>query len=770
MQHILTLGCIATLALATIAQASVSGRSLPIDSTYHILEAVEITADRAMRTTATANQPSSYSILSPQQILRYDITNLTSLTSRVPGLYIPDYGAKRSSALYMRGIGSRGSGQTIGFYIDGVPVLNKAAFNHEFFGVRQIEILRGPQGTLYGRNAMSGAINLYTASAFDGDKGEVRLRSGNFGLISASALLHQKLGNALGISLGATGTRRDGYHYNVTTKDLQDSLLTLGGFAKVDFRPSDRFRASVMINLDHVQQGAFPYHRIGADGQRLSLDAGDPMHYDRTALQTSLSFKWMRSWYHLISLSSYQYMKDLTAMDMDNSAMKYFHVHQHMHQDALTQEFILRNAKPTDRYQWSFGIFGFLDNTKMGVPVDLQKQGIKHLIQSQLDRIRRSNPRVPYMMIDASNDVQNPNYFDKPEWGLAVYHESTIRDLFVSGLSLTAGLRLDYSQQQMEYDSHLAFNLGISSSGTESGPFLWRNKPTHLSGKVTQTSLQILPKLALQYTHDHWSIFASLTKGFKAGGYNEQQLNDIIQQAQMQDLLSLFSHTTAFDASTLNNRIGYGAETAWSYELGGRLQNLGFVQALSTSLYYLDVHDLQLTNFVASGAGRIINNAGRSYSLGIEASARLRLADNFSAQLAYAYTDARFRSPAQELIAKGSKDLGGQFVPFIPRHTYSAILSTHEAAHHNFITAYHADLELSGMGTTYWTEDNMYKEHGYTTLSGRLGLSISKLKLSIWGKNLLNSDHNIFFFRSMGQSLAQPATPRTFGVDISYSL
>lgn len=762
-------GCVALLALLPITEVSASEQPWHADSTYHMLDPVEITSDRAIRTTLTTNQPGAYSVLSPQLVSKYDATNLTALTSRIPGLYIPDYGAKRSSALYMRGVGSRSSGQTIGFYIDGVPILNKAAFNHDLFAVRQIEVLRGPQGTLYGRNAMSGAINLYTTSAFDSGKGAVHLRAGNYGLVSASALLHHQLSNSLGLSLGVSGVRRDGYYYNTTTKDLQDSLLTLGGVAKIEYRPSNRFHASIMMNLDHVNQGAFPYHRIQADGQRI-LDAGDPMHYDRTALQTILSLKWMHSRFHLISLSSYQYMKDLTAMDMDNSAMKYFHVHQHMRQNALTQELILRNAKAQDRYHWSIGLFGFLDQSRMHVPVILQKQGIKHLIQSQLDRIRAKNPRTPYMMIDASNDVINPNRFDKPEWGLSIYHESSIHDFLIPGLSLTAGLRLDYSQQQMDYDSQMALTLRISRSGTETGPFINMSKPTHLKGNSKQTSLQLLPKFAIQYARDHFSIFASVAKGFKAGGYNEQQLNDIIQQAQMQDLQSLSGRTPAFDASTLNDRLGYGAETAWSYELGTKMQNLGFIQSLSTSIYYLDVHDLQLTNFVASGAGRVISNAGRSYSLGLEASTRLRLADNLSAQLAYGYTDARFRSPAQELIAKGIKDLGGKFVPFIPRHTYSAMLSAHDITHKGLISAYNADIELAGVGTTYWTEDNAYQQRGYMTIGGRLGVSISKLSLSVWGKNLLNSDHDVFFFRSMGQNLSQPTTPRTFGIDLSYRL
>ncbi len=757
------------LGLALVGLSSTAfAEGLPADS-IHLLDVVEISAGNAHRTTLTTRQPLSASVLSPLQLRRYDVADVTALTGRIPSLYIPDYGSRRSSAIYLRGVGARSSGQTIGFYVDGVPYLNKTTFNTDLVGLRQMEVLRGPQGTLYGRNAMAGAINLYTASAFDGERGEIRLRGGNYGLLSASALVHQRLGDAWGVSLGVSGTRRDGYWHNVTTGADQDSTRSVNGFARIDYRPNERFAANASLHFDHVKQGAFPYRRVQADGTVLPLDAGDPETYERTGLHAGLRLRWMMPRATVISSTGYQWMDDDTAMDMDGAPQRWFHVRQLGKQNAITQEVVVRNTRAHDRYQWSFGAFGFYDSYRLDVPVVLQAAGITQLIQRQIDRMLAGNPSAPYMKINASADVTNPNSFAKPEWGAALYHESTLRDILTPGLSVTAGLRLDYSHQQMDYDSELALELGVSTSGTAAGPFRWLRKPTHLQGSARSSALQLLPKLAIQYERDHWTVYASATKGFKSGGYNEQTLNDIVQQAQMQDLQSAPGRP-GYDASGLNDRLAYGVETAWSYELGARLDRLGFLQSLTTSLYYMDVNNLQLTRFVASGAGRVISNAGSSHTLGAEMTARLRLADNLSATVSYGYTDARFAKRSAEELASGLADLSDKRVPFIPSHTYSAMLSAYETVEHGFVTSYFADLEVAGLGRIYWTEDNDYSQPGTYTIGGRLGAGAGRFTLSIWGKNLLGRDHAIFFFRSMGNSFTQLTAPRTFGLDLSYRL
>lgn len=757
----LVAGCISLASAPLLAEGDTS----PIDSVY-TLDALEVTATSALRTTWTSRQPLSSSVISPVQMRRYDATDLTTLTGRTPSLYIPDYGSKRSTAVYLRGVGSRSSGQTIGFYVDGVPYLSKLAFNFDLLGIKQIEVLRGPQGTLYGRNAMAGAINLYTLSAFDGERGEVRLRAGDYDTYSGSALLHHRFGDKWGVSLGIRGGRRDGYHTNVTTGNRQDSLRTLGAFAKIEYRPSERFNASLSAHFDDVEQGAFPYQPIDPEGNILPLQSNDLGHYDRQSIQVGLNLRWTGRLMTLASATGYQYLDDNMSMDMDGTAQKMFFATQTYRQQALTQEIVLRNTNASDRYQWSFGAFGFYDANKPNAYVHIQQMGLQG-IQGNLARVLgRISPQAPRMLIiDTSREALSPNIFDKPEWGVALYHESTLRDVLTPGLSITAGLRLDYSHQAMSYDSRLSLPVRLLS--TPAGQ--WVERPSILEGKATAHSLQLLPKLAVQYERNNWALYATVTKGFKSGGFNEQTLNDIIQKAQVADLMSLAGFGAPFDGSKLSEQLAYKPETAWSYEIGGRLSNIGILKYLSAAAYYMDVHDLQLTSFVSSGAGRVISNAGSSRSLGAELSARLSLSRILSLNASYGYTHAKFGKRSEEDIKSGVADVSGRFVPFIPRHTYSVMLSAHETTRKGIVTDYFADLEAQGLGTTYWTEANNTAQHGYVTLGGRIGLSFDRLTLSLWGKNLFNSRHEVFHFRFM-RDFTQIAAPRTFGVDLSYRL
>lgn len=759
---------------AALSGARAEQDPTPIDSLRpYELEMVEVKAAMTMRHALPATrQAVAHTWLTPRAISRLDIQNLPDLTARVPSLYIPDYGSRRSSAIYLRGVGARSSGQTIGFYVDGVPYLSKAAFNFDQVGIQSIEVLRGPQGTLYGRNAMAGIINLYTGSALDGHLITARARYGTHGNIGVKALVRRKLGDKWGISLGAAYNRHGGFFYNETTRAMQDSLETKNAFLKVEFRPSERFDATLSVHTDDVEQGAFPYQRVDAKtGAISSLDFGDAGSYSRRSISSSLRLRYVGSDWQLISATGHQYLSDLTQMDMDGRPAPMFHVGQRLWEKSITQEFVFKNRDEQELYQWSFGVFGFLQDARLHAPVRFRPMGIGMMIQRPLDeqyaRALAAGRPMPYMKIDGSVDVVNENFFAKPERGAALYHQSTVRDLFVEGLSVSAGLRLDLSWQQMYYDSSLGFRLGVSRVGKD-GPFQWVEKPTRLQGKVRSRDVQLLPKLSVQYERDLWSTYATVSKGFKSGGYNEQTLSDVIRTAQMQDLQGIFTKK-GFDATGLNDKLGYESETAWNYELGFRLHDLGLLQQFTLSAYYLDVRNLQLTRFVASGAGREITNAGRSYSLGLEASAAVKLFGPVGANLSYGYTHATFRSPEEAALKSGVADHGGKFVPFIPRHTYSVQLSAQQSLRSSWLSQYFASLEYAGVGRIYWNEVNDAVQDGYATLGARVGFGIKNFTLSLWGKNLLGEEYIAFRFKAFDH-LVQRGAPRTLGVDLGFRL
>lgn len=722
------------------------------------IEQVVIRSYVPQRPTAPSiGQPAALTWITSRDLSQYRMQSITDLTGRVPSLFVPDYGSKRSAAIYLRGSGARSSGQTIGLYVDGVPVLNKSGFNFDIPGITGVEVLRGPQGTLYGRNAMSGIINYYTRSAFDQPGGEAKLTAGSHRLLRGSVEQAFRLSDKLGLSYGLSGTTRRGYFYNETRQAYQDSLRMVGGFAKLEYRPTEQLEMALSLSGDYVQQGGFPYRTDDPrTKQPLPLSADAPETYERhtASLRYLLGYKWGRV--QLQSATSYQYLFDETHMDMDALPVSYFYVTQRMREHGVTQEFILKNLREGSarrRYDWSLGLFGYYDAKHVEAPVTFTHAAMSALLGPQLAAAHRRNPRIPQMSYydPERADKHNANTFEMPDWGVALYHESALH--LDKNWTLTAGLRLDYEQHQIDYHS-VGYPLGVQIAIPGGTPQTITTPAVTLKGTQRVDYWHLLPKLALSYRpSERVHAYATVSRGVKTGGFNEQSFSDLITTAQQQALRG-----QQVDPALIPSATTYKPEHSWSYELGARYALPSAGLELSSSVYLMQVRDLQLTRFVASGAGRMVGNAGSSRTLGFELSATQRLWSSLRAHLNYSLTDARF---TEETTAAKK----GNFVPFIPRHTYSVMLSANEPLSRHLRLL--GEVEYAGLGEIYWREDNTTRESLQSTLRARLGFSYDRYTLALWGANLTDNSYTVFQAASPLGRLFQTSAPRTLGVDLS---
>ena len=722
------------------------------------IEQVVIRSYVPQRPTAPSiGQPAALTWITSRDLSQYRMQSITDLTGRVPSLFVPDYGSKRSAAIYLRGSGARSSGQTIGLYVDGVPVLNKSGFNFDIPGITGVEVLRGPQGTLYGRNAMSGIINYYTRSAFDQPGGEAKLTAGSHRLLRGSVEQAFRLSDKVGLSYGLSGTTRRGYFYNETRQAYQDSLRMVGGFAKLEYRPTEQLEMALSLSGDYVQQGGFPYRTDDPrTKQPLPLSADAPETYERhtASLRYLLGYKWGRV--QLQSATSYQYLFDETHMDMDALPVSYFYVTQRMREHGVTQEFILKNLREGSarrRYDWSLGLFGYYDAKHVEAPVTFTHAAMSALLGPQLAAAHRRNPRIPQMSYydPERADKHNANTFEMPDWGVALYHESALH--LDKNWTLTAGLRLDYEQHQIDYHS-VGYPLGVQIAIPGGTPQTITTPAVTLKGTQRVDYWHLLPKLALSYRpSERVHAYATVSRGVKTGGFNEQSFSDLITTAQQQALRG-----QQVDPALIPSATTYKPEHSWSYELGARYALPSAGLELSSSVYLMQVRDLQLTRFVASGAGRMVGNAGSSRTLGFELSATQLLWSSLRAHLNYSLTDARF---TEETTAAKK----GNFVPFIPRHTYSVMLSANEPLSRHLRLL--GEVEYAGLGEIYWREDNTTRESLQSTLRARLGLSYDRYTLALWGANLTDNSYTVFQAASPLGRLFQTSAPRTLGVDLS---
>ena len=732
----------------------------------------EVVVSSTKETNALKQLPASVSIINPQMIRENRIEALSDLASLAPNLYIPAYGAKLTSAVYIRGVGARSSGQSVGVYIDNVALPDKSMFNSELFDLRQMEVHRGPQGTLYGRNAMGGIINVYTLSPLDFQGGKASLSAATFGDVKAKASYYLKLADNLGLSVAGYYHRNDGFFKNVHTNKMADAEKSFGARVKLAWQILPSLRATYTITPDHVDQDGFPYGLYDPKTEiTADVNTGDESSYRRNMIAQSLQIEYRAKAFTLNSSTSYHTLNDDMKMDQDFSPQTMFTLNQVQKQKALAEEIALKSL-PGRNYQWSAGLYAFYNNFTTDGPVTFGKDGVQNILQKVFTDLKASNPRMPSIII-TDETLLIPGFFDTPSWGGAVFHQSTYNNLFIEGLSITGGIRLDYEKQKMHYQSTAQMNLAMQMNPAAPPVALPGQKPSTVDEKISQTFRELLPKASVKYEWQQGKFgYLSIAKGYKAGGYNVQMSADLMQTKMQYDLMKQFAPTMAVEPQPLDKTTSYKPETSWNYEAGLRLGSPGKFSA-ELSLFYMDVNDMQLTQFVESGNGRILTNAGKASSYGAELSLEAPLSSNFAIGLNYGYTRATFRDYVMQNKVDGKVvdlDYKGNYVPFIPNQTVHLNLRYNKILRRSWLDQINASAQILGTGKIYWTEANDISQPGYATVNARAGARKGKVTLNLWARNLLNNQFATFYFESFGRPYLQKGRPLQAGLEISVDI
>jgi len=734
----------------------------------------EVVISSTKETNSLKSLPGSVSLVTPAQISNMQFNDIKSLSALVPNMFIPDYGSRMSSAVYIRGIGARSSGQTIGMYVDNVPFLDKSTFDFDLTDIQRIEVLRGAQGSLYGRNAMGGIVNIYTLSPFDYQGIRANFKVGNYGQSKANLSLYQKASDKFAYTVGGYYNYNEGFFTNHYTGKKADNLLSGGAKAKLHYRPSKNFKADYTFMYDHAAQGAFPYAFYDKVTQKTdSVNFNDEGSYLRNTYTNSLHLEYTHSKFTLSSTTAYQLLKDDMHMDQDYMPQSIFTLHQQQKQNALTEEVTLK-SNTSSNYQWSVGAFAFYDDMTTNSGVQFKEDGIATILQPVFDALTEGNPRAPKIVI-TDNIINIPGIYKTPKAGGALFHQSTYNNLFVEGLSLTAGLRLDYEKARLDYNTSSAMNLEIQMPGPmASMPF--PPVDTALIGKESTGFLQLLPKAAIKYEFNKRNfVYGSVTKGYKAGGYNIQLFADLAQSALREKAMTMSGRPSEPSELSIEDVTMFNPEYTWSYEVGTKNELIKNRLSLDVAVFYMDVKDIQLTQFVESGQGRYIDNAGKAHSFGVEATLSARITNRLNFAANYGYTNATFRNYTtikdklddDGNTVKEKVSYKGNYVPYAPQHTLSLNASYSIPLRCPVLDNIVLAAQYNAAGKIYWTEENDIAQNFYGLLNARVSLRKDNYRLDLWGANLANTGYQAFYFESMGNSFIQKGRPLQFGAEVA---
>jgi outer membrane receptor protein involved in Fe transport len=536
----------------------------------------ELVVNASRTQTLLKEMTSAVTVLPESMLSNNEIYSITQASAMIPNFFMPDYGTKLTSPVYIRGMGSRINAPSVGMYVDGIPYFEKAAFDFDFFDVQKIEVLRGPQGTLFGRNSMGGLINITTRSPFDYQGTHVLVSKGNHGFGRINTGHYQLLSDKLGYSVAASFLQQDGFHTNTTLNNKADKLTSYGVRFKLQYKMTDRWSIDFSTNTDYSEQSGYPY----APFNKTTFTAGDIVYnqasgYDRMLMSNALKVNYRGKGWSFANTLSHQYLNDNQLLDQDFGADSVYFAQQRQNQHHIANEAVFQSSGNT-RYQWLAGLFVFMQDVNNEIEVDYYKAPTPAGI------------RKMWYQMD----------FMPQTLGAALFHQSEYR--IMPGLTLTAGLRYDYEQSELKY----------RYQGTLAGNNLTSVDTVYQALKEAV----LLPKVAIGWAvNPGLNVYASYATGYKPGGFN-----------------------TAFERP---EHLMFRKETSYNLEAGVKASLFDYLFA-EGALFYAMLENQQIYRTAPSGRGSYLDNSGLSRNMGFEMSISNRTFQGFEAAAAYGYTHA----------------------------------------------------------------------------------------------------------------------------------
>lgn len=716
-----------------------------------VLSLGEVSVTGIKQSSNLKQQPVSSTVVSAADVEKLKIDAIKDVSEIVPNLYMPDYGSRMTSSIYVRGLGARIDQPVVGLNVDNVPFINKDSYDFDLQDIEKIEILRGPQSSLYGRNTMGGLINIYTMSPlrYQGLRAMYEYSSHN--THKASLSYYTKLSSRLGMSWNVYYTMTDGFFDNIYNGADCDTEKQGNLRWKTNWRISDNINIENVTSAQLSKQGGYPYikENVGV------VNYNDTCFYDRVNVNEGLTIKWIADKFTLSSITSFQYIDDNMTLDQDFQPLEYFTLTQKRHEWALTQDVIVKGAN--ERYSWLGGLFGFYKRTNMSAPVTFKEYGIDQLIEKNRNE---NNPDYPIEW-DEETFVLGSR-FVMPTYGVALYHQSSYE---MANWTLTAGLRLDYERSQLRYNSNC--NTSYTTWDCYTNPLTpspYQNNVVYIndSDELSQDFIQLLPKIAVSYKLKSLGksmVYASVAKGYKAGGYNTQMFSDVLQQR----IMGMMGLTEKYEVDDI---VTYKPEVSWNYEIGSHLDLFDGKLKADMALFYIDCKDQQLTMFPdGTTTGRIMANAGKTRSFGAELSLSYKPSTRWSLDGSYGYTDARFVD-----FYNGKENFAENYIPYSPRNTFYAGISYIQPINQKWLNNIAILMNVKGVGDIYWDEANTCLQPFYTQLGAKLRFEGTQYSVDVWGENLTSTKFNTFYFVSIGNAFYQQGKSRRIGVTLRYNL
>lgn len=739
-------GCLATLPLMLGSAPSAMAQVTQ-------LEEIVVTASR--REGSLQDVAASITALGGDALAARGITNFEDIKRAAAGLYLESPSNSSSSSIRIRGVGTAGNtgiDPSVGVLMDGVYQNFPGMAFTEMMDVERVEVLRGPQGTLFGRNTTAGVIQIHTRSPeTDAFSGNVQGVLGNFGNQEVRGAVNIPLiADKLAVRISANDVRRDGYTENTfdgtdtrnqdregarikvlwnATEDLE--VLWSSGYQATE---SFNDQGLVIYGKDNVTQGlpisGQPWSVFAAAlGKTLApISLGNASQNDWGQSEDEmerhiLTLNWSLPGHTLRSVSAYEDVSISVDQDRDRTSLDLSNLTAVSDGEVLTQEFVL-SSEFDSKLSYVLGVFYQEEDLITDVSL---------MDGSDLIALRRGLA-LPATEIAVPRDNSSQ----------AVFASATYE--FTDELRLTGGVRYTEDTKEMVQTIRLP------------GPFPLL---TTIDGDETFNEWTYSTKLQYDLAPDKM-LYLAYDTGFKAGGFNAQNAGCIL---------------TGFRFGCLTpDQLNFEPETTDSLEAGIKSEWLDGRLRVNGAVFFQTYEDYHVAEAQPAQAFVLINNAAEVESMGVEFDLTAVLTDHLTLDSSVALVNSEYKEfrnapcayPSQPGCVNGVQDLSGELLDNAPETTANAGLDYRAQLGDTQGLEWFARGDVSYRSGTnlHFAQDQQTEQGGYAIYSTQLGLEPVEgdWKVTLWGRNLTDKKYAQIGGADVGGINLVQGLPRTFGV------
>ncbi len=730
--------------LMTVQAFPALAQDVPADASEEAaIEDIVVTAQR--RSERVQDIPVAISAFGGEAIARAGIASLENIAPRVPSFYFGSFGAARPQ-LYIRGIGTRsfdpGSESSVGVFADDVYLGRSSGSFGAMKDIDRVEVLRGPQGTLYGRNTIGGAINVISKAPTDELTGNFEGGLSTFkGYNLFGAVGGPIAGEKLMFRVSAWREERQGYVTNTATGNKFQGIDNNGARARLTIAPTEGLKIDLTAEfMDDGNKAAFGGFNQGTFGNAASIffrGSGTPVlssdlrrgalssdpFLDRNVKSFIGRMEYDAGAVTLTSISALRKLKISDGRDLEGSSLDILDQSSRESSKQFTQEFrIASNADGAlsagGKVDWILGGFYYRDTSDR---VDSFRVGINSAV-----RAAAGTPATDV----ALSDYKIESY---AIFGQATVHLSDAFDLTLGG--------------RYSHDSKRAVQSGTTTDGAPiiAAAFTTTNRATYNSFD---------PRIVLAYKiSPDANVYASFSTGFKSGGFQ-------------------YVPFSKGQADVL-----FQPEDIKAYEIGFKTEWLDRALRVNGAAYYYDYKNLQISRIILPAGSAapvsLISNAASSTIKGLDLEITARPARSFEVNIAYGYLDAKYDS----YIFNATTDFSGTRMVRAPKHSVNVGAEWRAEVMGDGEFSLRADYALTGDffhepgegNVAFGTGIPLTAEDGYGLLDLRATLTKANWKVTGYVNNLGNTKYRRTI-NALGNTVVGFAgAPRIYGVKLGYS-